>query len=256
VAVYDLLAAHYDVLTGDSAAEAAFLRGIIEQRHSRAATLLDIACGTGGITARLAGAYHVTGLDISPGMLAIAREKLPAETPLHLADMTGFDLGATFDVAVCAYQGVNHLLDFPAWESFFDRVHRHLNDGGVFVFDIVTVNHLAMAAAIGRRVRRFGDNYVQVRVRAIDEAAFEWNIEVFERQPDGRYKRLRTVFTMRSFPLEVIREALRQRFTGIATIDRQGHVVGEESEARTWFVCTMQLRLVRRVPPTRPTHRL
>jgi SAM-dependent methyltransferase len=202
VAVYDLLASHYDDLTGDSAAEAAFIRGIIGQRHGQAATLLDIACGTGGITARLAGAYQVTGLDISPGMLAIAREKLPGETPLYLADMSCFDLGATFDVAVCAYQGVNHLLDFPAWEGFFACVHRHLNDGGVFVFDIVTVNHLATAAGIARRVRKFGDDYVQIKVRAIDEAVFEWDIEVFELQPDGRHKRLRTVFTQRSFPLD------------------------------------------------------
>lgn len=245
VAVYDLLALHYDALTGGSAAEAAFLRGIIEQRHSRAATLLDVACGTGGITAQLADAYQVTGLDISPGMLAIAREKLPAETPLHLADMSGFDLGATFDVAVCAYQGVNHLLDFPSWEGFLDCVHRHLGDGGLFVFDIVTVNHLAMAASIGRRVRRFGDNYVQVKVRAIDEALFEWNIEVFDRQQDGRYKRLRTGFTMRSFPLDTIRDALRQRFTDINAIDSHGNVVGEESEARTWFVCTKAVRPAR-----------
>jgi hypothetical protein len=44
MAVYDLLAPHYDAVTGDAAAEAAFIRGIIQRRHSRAATLLDLAC--------------------------------------------------------------------------------------------------------------------------------------------------------------------------------------------------------------------
>ena len=66
MAVYDLLAPHYDAVTGDSATEAAFIHDIIERRHRQAATLLDLACGTGSITALLAGAYQVSGLDISP----------------------------------------------------------------------------------------------------------------------------------------------------------------------------------------------
>ena len=127
-AIYDPLAPHYDAVTGDCATEAAFVRGLIGQRHRQAATLLDVACGTGGMAALLARAYQVSGLDISPGMLAVARDKLPAGTPLYLADMTRFELDARFDAVICAYQGINHLLSFSAWDSFFDRVYRHLND--------------------------------------------------------------------------------------------------------------------------------
>ena len=72
MAVYDLLAPHYDAVTGDSAAEAAFIHDIIERRHRPAATLLDLGCGTGSVTTLLAGAYQVSGLDISPAMLAVA----------------------------------------------------------------------------------------------------------------------------------------------------------------------------------------
>ncbi len=60
MAVYDLLAPYYDAATGDSAMEAAFIHDIIERRHSQAATLLDLACGTGSITALLAGVYEVS----------------------------------------------------------------------------------------------------------------------------------------------------------------------------------------------------
>ncbi len=38
MAVYDLLAPHYDAVTGDSAAEAALIHDIIERRHRQAAT--------------------------------------------------------------------------------------------------------------------------------------------------------------------------------------------------------------------------
>src|SRR5690242_21530876 len=138
-ATYDPLARHYDAVAGDGAAEAAFIHDLIRQRRliepGRAATLLDVACGTGAIAASLAsgypGGYQVSGLDISPGMLAVAQAKLPAGTPLYQADMTSFRLDARFDAVVCAYQGVNHLLSFPAWESFFRCVYEHLNAGGV-----------------------------------------------------------------------------------------------------------------------------
>jgi SAM-dependent methyltransferase len=228
---YDMLAPHYDAVTGDCASEAAFIHRIIERRHGRAATLLDVACGTGGITALLAGAYQVSGLDISPGMLAVAREKLPGKTPLYQADMTRFKLGVTFDAVICGYQGVNHLLSFLDWESFFRCVHEHLNDGGVFVFDIITVANLEAMANGPRMVQRFGDNYLLISVRTADRLVFEWRIEVFELQPDGRYRLLEQAVRTRSFPLGRIRAALSRRFADAEILDG-----GDED--RIWFACS------------------
>jgi SAM-dependent methyltransferase len=240
-ATYDSLAPHYDAVTGDCATEAAFVRGLIEQRHRRAATLLDVACGTGAMAARLARAYHVSGLDISPGMLAVARSKLPAGAPLYLADMTCFRVDARFDAVICAYQGVNHLLSFAAWESFFDCVAGHLNGDGVFVFDITTVGHLVTLADVPRMTQQFGDNYLLIRVRRVGGTVFEWQIEVFELQPDGRYRVLEQTVTMRSFPLARIRDALSERFGRVEIMHGDGapaSPAGADDEDRIWFACT------------------
>jgi SAM-dependent methyltransferase len=238
VAAYDLLAPHYDAVTGDSAIEAAFIRSVIEQRHSQAATLLDVACGTGGITALLARTYRVSGLDISPGMLDVARQKLPDGTPLYLADMTSFRLDVKFDAVICAYQGINHLLSLPAWKDFFDCAYEHLNDGGVFVFDITTVADLVKMASVPRIVQQFGDNYVLIRVRTPDGLVFEWQIEVFELQPNGRYRLLNQTLEMRSFPPDEIREALRPRFADIELTDSAGNSAAQDIPDRIWFACT------------------
>jgi len=229
MATYDVLAPHYDAVTGDCAAEAALIREIIERRHGRVATLLDVACGTGAITALLSPAYQVSGLDISPGMLAAARDKLPGGTPLYLADMTSFRLGATFDAVVCAYQGVNHLLSLPAWESFFCCVYRHLNAGGVFVFDVATIRYLTAMASTQKIVQQFAGHYLLIRVWTPNGVVFEWHIEVFELQRDGQYRLLTQVVRMRSFPVEEILAALRHQFTGI-------EVIGGED--RAWLVGT------------------
>ena len=237
-AIYDPLAPHYDAVTGDCATEAAFVRGLIGQRHRQAVTLLDVACGTGGMAALLARDHQVSGLDISPGMLAVARDKLPAGTPLYLADMTRFELDARFDAVICAYQGINHLLSFSAWDSFFDRVYRHLNDHGVFVFDIATVGHLMATARAPRLTQQFGDNFLLIRVRPAGAMVFEWQIEVFELQPDGSYRLLEQTVKTRLFPVARIREALGRRFTDVEIMNGDGAPAGEDDEDRIWFACT------------------
>lgn len=236
MAVYDLLAPYYDAATGDSATEAAFIHDIIERRHSQAATLLDLACGTGSITALLAGVYEVSGLDISPGMLAIAREKVRSGTELYLADMTNFWLAARFDVIVCAYQGINHLLSLAAWKSAFDRACEHLSRGGLFVFDIATLSHLQGMASIPQVVEEFAGNYLLIRVRTTDGMVFDWDIEVYELQQDGRYRLLTQTVSLRSFSLPDIWEALRERFTSIEIVS-DGNSADTQDEDRIWFVC-------------------
>jgi cyclopropane fatty-acyl-phospholipid synthase-like methyltransferase len=238
MAAYDLLAAHYDAVTGDSATEATFIDGVIKHACRRAVTLLEVACGTGDIIARLATRYQVSGLDLSPRMLAFAREKLPEGTPLYVADMSSFKLDTTFDAIVCVYHGINHLLDFSDWENFFDCAYSHLNCDGVLIFDIITVRNLEMMAGIRQTVQQFGDNYLLIKVRASGQVLFDWDIEVYELQPSGRYMLLREVIRTASFPCDKIRKTLSERFFKTIIIDSDGSVVHDGNENRTWFVCT------------------
>ena len=237
MAAYDLLARHYDAVTGDCATEAAFVDHVLSRARPRPVTVLEVACGTGGIIASLAGRYRVAGLDISPGMLAVARDKLPRGTPLHLADMSRFRLGVRFDAVICVYHGVNHLLGFPAWESFFDRAAEHLNDGGMLVFDLLTPGNLQNMASSPPMIQRFGRHYLRLAVHAGDRGRFGWNIEVLERQRDGGYRSLTEVIETASFPPARIRAALGQRFAGVQIIESDGGIAGD-GENRTWFVGT------------------
>src|SRR6478672_11816217 len=198
MATYDLLAPHYDAVTGDSSTEAALIRDILERRHGRVATLLDVACGTGAITAPLSRAYQVSGLDIAPGMLAVARGKLPGDVPLYLADMTSFTLSTRFDAIV---------------------------------------RYLMTMASIPKVVEQFGDNYLQITVSTTDGARFRWHIEVFELQRDGRYVLLTQAVEMRSFPVDQVKEALCHRFTDIEVIGGDGRSADWESDGRIWLAC-------------------
>jgi SAM-dependent methyltransferase len=235
VAVYDALAEYYDAVTGDSASESAFVDRVIRKAHAHPETVLEIACGTGEIIASLAGRYKVSGLDISPGMLAVARKKLPAEVPLYLADMSSFELHAQFDAVICVYHGINHLADFPSWQSLFGCVHRHLNEGGVFTFDTYTPGGLMTMAAGPQIVQGFGGGReVRITVRAGGQAVFDWDVEVFALRQGARKRLLREVIKITAFPAERIREALSERFAGITAVE-----TGDGgADTRIWFTCT------------------
>ncbi len=235
---YDALAAHYDAVTGDCATEAALIDGIIRRTCGRTVTLLEVACGTGGIIASLAARYQVSGLDIAPAMLAVAREKLPEGTPLYLADMSSFDLSTTFDAIICVYHGINHLLNFSDWEGFFDCAYRHLNGSGVLIFDMITLQDLEMMASGPRTVQQFGDNYLLTTVRTSSKVVFDWHVEVFERQSSGKYILIPQVIRTTSFAHDKVLKALDERFSSISTIASDGSIAGDDNENRTWFVCT------------------
>ena len=235
MAAYDLLAPYYDGVTGDPASEIAFIDNLLTQAQPRPVTLLEVACGTGGIIASLAARYQVAGLDISPGMLAVAREKLPAGTPLHLADMSRFELNKKFDAVICVYHGVNHLLSFADWESFFDCAYRHLNEGGMFAFDIFTPGGLEVIAGVPETVEQFGEDCLRIRVRENGGGMFDWNIEM-ELQQDGEHELLTEVIRTASFPPEKVREALSRRFADVTVLETDGGI--SDAGHRIWFACT------------------
>ena len=78
-------------------------------------SVLDLACGTGNMSWRLArNGYLVTGLDRSEQMLEIARQKAKDEG-LYIrfikGNMEDFILERQLDAAVCLFDSLNYLLE-------------------------------------------------------------------------------------------------------------------------------------------------
>ena len=100
--------------------------------------VLDLACGTGSLTAILSKqGYDMIGVDMSEEMLAIARQKDPGTLFLQ-QDMREFELYGTVDAIICACDAINYLTEEGDLERVFKLVANYLNPGGIFVFDINT----------------------------------------------------------------------------------------------------------------------
>jgi SAM-dependent methyltransferase len=141
-AAFDLLAPLYDRLTAnhDHAAWAAQLESLARRAGLGGRRLLDVGCGTGASAApMLARGYDVTGADISPGMLAAARERLGPAVRLERADMRALPALGRFDLVWSVSDGVNFLLDEGELVDAFAGFARNLAPHGLVVFDVDTL---------------------------------------------------------------------------------------------------------------------
>jgi hypothetical protein len=166
--------------------------------------------------------------------------------------MTTFDLGEQFDVVLCVYDSINHLVRFREWEAVFRRAREHLSDRGVFLFDINTVHRLTASAGNPPHVQWFGDgNLMVIAIVDAPRGAVDWEINVFERVRGSSYRLHLDVIREVSFPAERIRDALRKRFARIWTYDASRARPSANSN-RLHFVCRERVRPGRSDPWSDP----
>lgn len=126
-------AENYDV-EDDSDTGVAFYAGLAQESGG---PVLEIACGTGRVSLPIARlGYHVTGLDIVPGMLAQARRK-SGDLPVRWveADARAFDLGAVFRLIFLTGNAFQMFLTRADQEALLARVGEHLEGDGLFAFE-------------------------------------------------------------------------------------------------------------------------
>ena len=105
--------------------------------------ICELACGTGNMTEKLTKrGYDVTGVDISPDMLAVAAEKLP-DTRLICSDISRSVPQERFDAALCMIDGFNYIIVPEALLKAFKNIKASLADHGIFIFDISTEHKLS-----------------------------------------------------------------------------------------------------------------
>jgi SAM-dependent methyltransferase len=232
---YEQFSRFYDLVMGDRSKAANFTRSLIERDKPEAKTVLEIACGTGAILGFLADTYEVTGLDRSRQMVALARTKLP-HIRFYRQRMTSFHIAKQFDAIVCVFDSINHLLDFREWKKVFRQVALHLNDDGLFVFDVNTLGKLRRLTNARAWSREFGRDLVIIKVTGGRRGIFDWDVKIFEHRKREEYKLSHE--TIREFapPHKRILTALRDRFKQVNVIDPEGARPSDESE-RLYFVC-------------------
>lgn len=121
----------------------------IEQNGVKVETCLDLGCGTGVLCETLyESGIRASGMDLSEGMIAIARESQP-KIHYDVANMITYRPNARFDMVTCTGDALNHIIDLKDVDQIFKNVYGYLDDGGYFIFDILNEKEVAPGEPIG-----------------------------------------------------------------------------------------------------------
>ena len=137
---YGDFAAAYDLLTFNVPYdEIADYYAEILRKMTSGKRLLDMGCGTGSLTVRLAErGFDVIGQDASPEMLSIAARK-SSKVMWICQNMEETEIGDKVNAVISTLDSINHLDGRYAVLNCFRRAAECLESGGAFVFDVNTV---------------------------------------------------------------------------------------------------------------------
>lgn len=239
---YEVFARFYDAAMGTRESQAAFIKRLVQPVAPQARSLLELACGTGALLVALAPAFpDFYGLDLSEQMVAEAKQRLDSSR-VQVADMRAFQLDRHFDVVLCAYDSINHLLTLDEWGEVFKRSSGHLRPNGVFVFDVNTRLQLEAFAAMGPVARWLEPDVLLVLDVQEANESFEWHVDVFARHAstnmfDRHSERIHEV----AFPTSDIRALARRYFRRVDVFDRSGGKPSRWSK-RLFYRCSEPIR--------------
>jgi SAM-dependent methyltransferase len=235
---------YYDLLYRDKdyAAEVRYISEVFSRYHSgKVQNILDLGCGSGSHAYYFAeSGYSVTGIERSAEMVSRAMAKnILNFTPL-VGDISAFHLEQRFEAVIALFHVISYLIENTPLVSCFRAVHNHLQDGGLFVFD-VWYSPAVWAQQPETRVKRLEDAYTQVTriaepVVHANQNVVDVNYEVWVKETAGiSTEIIRETHPMRHFGYPEI--DLLARLTGFELLGSEAFLSGDEPGSDTWGVC-------------------
>lgn len=188
-----------------------YIEEIFKKYNAKPKLVLDLGCGTGSITNILAKrGYDMIGVDLSPDMLNVARDKAMEEglDVLYLCqDIKEFELYGTVDAIICTLDVLNYITEPKDLQQVFALVKNYLNPDGIFIFDINTEHKLKNV--LGNNTFINDENGIFYTW----ENEYSHNISnqfltFFAETDDGLYERFDEQHIQRAYTSEEIREKL------------------------------------------------
>ena len=123
---------------------------------------LDIACGTGNVTIRIAKYFkNIYGVDLSEDMLREAFDKFKKEKikgKIICQDMTELSLNREFDLITSVLDSTNYITDINGLQEYFKGVYNHLKSDGLFIFDVNS--YYKLSEILGNNIYTYSEEEV------------------------------------------------------------------------------------------------
>lgn len=246
---YQGLAAVYDFLVAgvDFKGWADYVEAILRHFGSSPARVLDLACGTGNTLLPMAlRGYQAAGVDISPQMIDIARNKAAGsgvKIDYYVGDMKYFLLDRPVDLVTCFHDGLNYITDPGDLLKVFENTALNLSRDGMFIFDLNAVKWIG--GVDGRPVVIDDHDMTIIYSTAHDTGASLWevNITFFVREGD-LYRKFSEKHRERGYDQEEINKMLEEAgFSPLAVYDAFSFSPPHPKSRRHFYVARRKWRV-------------
>ncbi|MCD7818600.1 MAG: class I SAM-dependent methyltransferase [Lachnospiraceae bacterium] len=177
--------------------------------------VLELGCGTGAMTERLAETgYDMIGVDSSIDMLEMAREKQVesgSDILYLLQDMREFELYGTVRAVVSVCDSLNYITDEQDLLQVFRLVNNYLDPGGIFLFDLNTVYKYEeiLAEQVIAENREEG-SFIWENWYDRETKINEYDLTLYIAAKNGLYERFEEVHYQKAYTIERVCELLEE----------------------------------------------
>lgn len=248
MASYQSFAQVYDMFMDniDYDSWSTYLIGLLREYGICDGLVLELGCGTGSMTERLARAgYDMIGSDLSSDMLEIAMEKKEASglNILYLLqDMREFELYGTVRAIVSVCDSINYILEEKDLLQVFRLVNNYLDPGGMFIFDLNTTKKYRDMGETTIAENRDEASFIWENYFDEEEKINEYDLTLFIRdEEDGRFDRFEEFHEQRAYSLTEIGDLIRESgMELIAMYDAFTHEPATENCERVYVIAREQ----------------
>lgn len=194
-----------------------FIKEVLGKKSLEPELILEMACGTGGLTEKLARDYKIHAFDLSDDMLSVCENKIRSKNlKLFKQNMVGFSAPASYDAIFSVGDSLNYVTDEKDFEAAIKSSYDHLKDGGIFIFDLNTEYKFK--------------NIPPVTVDEVEDVLYLWEniydekeklntygVNFFRNIKDNDYKRFYEEHLERAYDLSFVKNLLEK--TGFKDIE-------------------------------------
>ena len=194
-----------------------FIREVLGKKSLEPELVLEMACGTGGLTEKLVRDYKLHAFDLSDDMLSVCENKIRSKNlKLFKQNMVGFSAPASYDAIFSVGDSLNYVTDEKDFEAAIKSSYDHLKDGGIFIFDLNTEYKFKNIPPV--TVDEVEDVlYLWENIYDEEEKLNTYGVNFFRNIKDNDYKRFYEEHLERAYDLPFVKNLLGK--TGFKDIE-------------------------------------
>lgn len=241
--IFNIYSHYYDVLYQDKdyVGEVEYIVGLLTDRGICSGNLLEFGSGTGKHGRLLAEkGYTILGIEQSTEM--VGRAKFQEGFACQVGDIRYLELGLRFDAVLSFFHVLSYQTNNEDISSVFISAYKHLNKGGLFIFDF-WYSPAVYAQKPAVRVKRVRNAEVEITrlaepIKHPNDNRVDVNYTIFARDIANEDIKISTErHPMRHFSLPEI--DLLAAIQGFRRIGAEEFLTGKSPGEDTWGICVI-----------------